>query len=216
MVGAPISTLETVVLSRLAGARVLPVVTIDHADLAEPLCRALAAGGLPCIEIALRSDAAVEALRRASQVEGCLVGAGTVLDPAQAKEALSAGASFAVAPGMNEDVVAACRGLGLPFFPGIATPSEIERARQLGLRTLKVFPATQLGGPGFLRAVTATYPDVRFLPTGGVGPENLCDYLAVPSVLAVGGSWLVRPELLRDGRFDEIERLAREAVELVR
>ena len=203
-------------LSRLVAARVVPVATIDDAELVEPLCRALIAGGLPCIEIALRSDAAIDALHRASRIEGCLVGAGTVLHPAQVQAAHAAGASFAVAPGTNADVVSASRELDLPFFPGVATPSEIERARQLGLRTLKVFPAAQLGGPAFLRAVTATYSDVLFIPTGGVGPDNVRDYLAVPSVLAVGGSWIVRPELLREGRFDEVERLAREAVELVR
>ena len=212
--GVRVTFTEAEIAAQLADARVVPVATVDDAEQVEHLCRALVTGGLQCIEIALRSDAAVEAVRRASRVEGCLVGAGTVLSPAQAEAALAAGASFAVAPGTNEDVVAACRELGLPFFPGVATPSEIERARQLGLRTLKIFPAEQVGGPAFLRAVTATYPDVRFLPTGGIGPDNLRDYLAVPSVLAVGGSWLVKQELLRDGRFDEVERLAREAAEL--
>ena len=210
-----ISSREAAVAAQLAGARILPVATVDDVNQVERLCHALSGGGLPLIEIAFRSEVAVEAVRRASRVEGCLVGAGTVLSPAQAEAALAAGASFAVAPGTNVDVVAACRELGLPFFPGVATPSEIERARQLGLRTLKVFPAAQLGGPAFLRAVTATYPDMQFMPTGGVGPENLRDYLSVPSVLAVGGSWLVRPELLQEGRFDEVERLAREALELV-
>ncbi len=194
--------------------RVLPVVTVEDAGQIEPLCEALAAGGLACLEIAFRSEAALEAVRRAGDIDGFLVGAGTVLSPDQAEAACTAGASFAVAPGTNEEVVTACRELGLPFFPGIATPSEIERARQLGLHTLKVFPAAQVGGPGFLRAVTATYPDVRFLPTGGIGPENLAEYLSVPSVVAVGGSWLVKPELLHDGRFEEIERLAHEAVRL--
>lgn len=214
--GVSISSRETAVASRLAEARVIPVATIDDADHVEPLGRALVSGGLACIEIALRSDAAVEAIRRASMLEGLLVGAGTVLSPVQAEAAQVAGAHFAVAPGLNDAVVAACRELDLPFFPGVATPSEMERARDLGLRTLKVFPAAQLGGPGFLRAVTATYPDLRFLPTGGIGPENVRDYLAVPSVLAVGGSWLVKTELLREDRFDEVERLAREAVELCR
>jgi 2-dehydro-3-deoxyphosphogluconate aldolase/(4S)-4-hydroxy-2-oxoglutarate aldolase len=161
------------------------------------------------------SDAALAALERVTAIEGLLACAGTVLTPEQAAAAAAAGAAFAVAPGTNEDVVAACRDLGLPFFPGVATPSEIERARQLGLHTLKVFPAEQVGGPAFLRAVSATYPDVRFLPTGGIGPANLRAYLDVPSVLAVGGSWLVKTELLRTGRFDEVERLTRETVELL-
>lgn len=212
-VSVPATSEEVEVVAQLARARVLPVTTVDDAEQAEAVARALVAAGLPCVEIAFRSDAAVDAIRRACEVEGLLVGAGTVLSAEQAAAARAAGATFAVAPGTNEDVVAACRELGLPFFPGVATPSEIERARQLGLRTLKVFPAAQLGGPAFLRAVTATYPDVRFVPTGGIGPDNLREYLAVPSVLAVGGSWLVKPELLRAGRFDEVERLAREAVE---
>ena len=205
---------EATVVERLAALRVLPVATIHDPAHTEALGNALVAGGLPCVEIAFRSETAVEAVRRASRVDGLLVGAGTILSPAQAETARDAGAAFAVAPGTNRDVLEACERIGLPFFPGVATPTEIERARTLGRNTLKVFPAAQLGGPAFLRAVAATYPDVRFLPTGGVGPENLGDYLALPCVVAVGGSWLVRPELLRDGRFHEVERLAREAVEL--
>src|SRR5581483_4070272 len=123
---------------------------------------------------------------------------------------------FAVAPGLNPEVVSACRRAGLPFFPGVATPSEIERARALGFRTLKVFPAEQLGGPGFIKAVAAAYRDVRFLPTGGVSAKTLGAYLAEPSVVACAGSWLVKREILQAGRYEEIERLAHEAVELAR
>ena len=205
---------ETTVVERLAALRVLPVATIDDPAHAEALGNALVAGGLHCVEIAFRSEAAAGAVRRASRVDGLLVGAGTILSPPQAEAARDAGAAFAVAPGTNPEVLEACERIGLPFFPGVATPTEIERARALGRNTLKVFPAAQLGGPAFLRAVAATYPDVRFLPTGGIDSESLGDYLALPSVLAVGGSWLVRPDLLRDGRFDEVERLAREAVKL--
>jgi 2-dehydro-3-deoxyphosphogluconate aldolase / (4S)-4-hydroxy-2-oxoglutarate aldolase len=189
----------------------VPVASLEEGDRAGATARALQRGGLDCIEITFRTAAAVEALRRARAVDGMLVGAGTVLSPEQAAVAADAGADFAVAPGTNPAVVEACRALGLPFFPGVATPSEIETARALGRTTLKLFPAAQVGGAGFLRAVSATYPDVRFLPTGGIGADTAADYLAVPSVLAVGGSWLVRPELLRAGRFDEVERLAREA-----
>ena len=198
----------------LGRARVIAVTTVEDAAQADATARALLAGGLTCIEIALRSEAAVEAIERVSRLDGVLVGAGTVLSTAQAEAAKAAGAGFAVAPGTNDEVVAACRELGLPFFPGIATPTEIEHARALGLRTLKVFPAAQLGGAGFLRAITATYPDVRYLPTGGIGPDNVRDYLAVESVLAVGGSWPVKPELLRAGRFEEVERLAHQAMDL--
>jgi 2-dehydro-3-deoxyphosphogluconate aldolase / (4S)-4-hydroxy-2-oxoglutarate aldolase len=202
---------EDDVVTRLGRARVVPVASLDDGDQAEATARALQRGGLDCIEITFRTAAAAEALRRARAVDGMLVGAGTVLSPEQAAVAADAGADFAVAPGTNPAVVEACRALGLPFFPGVATPSEIETARALGRTTLKLFPAAQVGGAGFLRAVSATYPDVRFLPTGGIGADTAADYLAVPSVLAVGGSWLVRPELLRAGRFDEVERLAREA-----
>jgi 2-dehydro-3-deoxyphosphogluconate aldolase / (4S)-4-hydroxy-2-oxoglutarate aldolase len=202
---------EDDVVTRLGRARVVPVASLDDGDQAEATARALQRGGLDCIEITFRTAAAAEALRRARAVDGMLVGAGTVLSPEQAAVAADAGADFAVAPGTNPAVVEACRALGLPFFPGVATPSEIETARALGRTTLKLFPAAQVGGVGFLRAVSATYPDVRFLPTGGIGADTAADYLAVPSVLAVGGSWLVRPELLRAGRFDEVERLAREA-----
>jgi 2-dehydro-3-deoxyphosphogluconate aldolase / (4S)-4-hydroxy-2-oxoglutarate aldolase len=202
---------EDDVVTRLGRARVVPVASLDDGDQAEATARALQRGGLDCIEITFRTAAAAEALRRARAVDGMLVGVGTVLSPEQAAVAADAGADFAVAPGTNPAVVEACRALGLPFFPGVATPSEIETARALGRTTLKLFPAAQVGGVGFLRAVSATYPDVRFLPTGGIGADTAAEYLAVPSVLAVGGSWLVRPELLRAGRFDEVERLAREA-----
>jgi 2-dehydro-3-deoxyphosphogluconate aldolase / (4S)-4-hydroxy-2-oxoglutarate aldolase len=189
--------------------------TVDSADQAEQVARALLCGGLPCIEITLRTEVALEAIARVrSAVPEMLVGAGTVLDAEQAQAAARAGAGFAVAPGTNESVIAACREAGLPFFPGVATPSEIERARQAGLRMLKVFPILQLGGVGFLRAVSVTYPEVRFVPSGGIDGQTLAAYLALPSVLACGGSWLVRPELLRAGRLGEVERLASEAVRL--
>ena len=201
------------VIETLGRIRVLPVMSAPDAGAAEAACRALLAGGISCVEITFRTEAAAEAIRRVSEIDGLLVGAGTVLSPEQAEAAAAAGARFAVAPGTSETVVEACRELELPFFPGVATPSEIERARSLGCRTLKVFPAATVGGVAFLRAVSAPYPDVRFIPTGGIDASNLAAHLAVPSVLACGGSWLCDQGLIRDGRFDEIERLAREAVE---
>jgi 2-dehydro-3-deoxyphosphogluconate aldolase / (4S)-4-hydroxy-2-oxoglutarate aldolase len=204
------------VVEALERARVLAVMTCDDADQAEAASRALVAGGLRCVEIAFRTPAAGEALRRVSRVDGVLAGAGTILEPDQARAAAAAGARFAVAPGTNPGVVEACAAAGLPFFPGVATPSEIETARALGCRVLKVFPAATLGGAAFLRAVSAPYRDVRFLPTGGVSAANLRELLSVPSVLACGGSWMVAPELLRQGRVDEVERLARETVAEVR
>ncbi len=208
----PARPTEADVLERLRAAGVVPVATVEDPELALPLAQALLAGGLPCVEITFRHPAAEEALRRAAEVPGVLLGAGTVLDPAQAEAAAAAGAHFAVAPGLDPATVAACRDLGLPFFPGAATPSEIQAARRLGCTVVKLFPISSLGGPAFVRAVSATYPELGYLPTGGVGVDDLPAYRALPSVVACGGSWIVRPELLRERRFDEIERLARAAV----
>lgn len=204
---------EPEIVDRLRAARVLPVATLERAESAQPLAQALLAGGIACLEVAFRTPAAADAIREARAVGGLLVGAGTVLTRELAAQAAEAGAEFAVAPGLNKEVVAECRELGLPFFPGVATPTEIDLARRLGCMTLKVFPAAQLGGPGFLRAVSATYPDVGFIPTGGIGAGDLAAYLALPSVVACGGSWLVTKAILDDERFDDVERLAREAVQ---
>jgi 2-dehydro-3-deoxyphosphogluconate aldolase/(4S)-4-hydroxy-2-oxoglutarate aldolase len=201
------------VVNRLAKLRILPLATLDP-ELAEDVGRALVQAGLPCIEITFRADGAAEAIRRARRVDGLLVGAGTVLTPEQAHAAAEAGAAFAVAPGLNEDIVECCRELGMPFVPGVATPTEIDRARRLGLHTLKAFPIAALGGVAFLRAVSATYPDVRFIPTGGVSTANLREYLAVPSVLACAGSWLLGDPILSARAFGDLSRLVREAVEL--
>jgi 2-dehydro-3-deoxyphosphogluconate aldolase/(4S)-4-hydroxy-2-oxoglutarate aldolase len=204
---------EAAIVERLRACRVVPVATIEDPEHAQPVAEALLAGGVGCIEITFRHPAAAEAIRNAREVGGLLVGAGTVLSGEQARAAADAGALFAVAPGTSDEVVRACDELGLPFFPGVATASEIEQARRLGHHVVKVFPAAQVGGAAFLRAVSATYPDVGFLPTGGIDAANLGEYLAVPAVVACGGSWLVRAELVREGRFDEIERLARAALE---
>ncbi len=203
------------VLGRLEALRVVPVLTVADADEAEHACRALLAGGLDVVEITFRTHAAAEAIRRASTIEELLVGAGTVLSPEQLAAALDAGARFAVAPGTSDAVVEAARRAGVPFVPGVATPSEIEHARALGCDVVKVFPASILGGPAFVKAVSAVYRDVRFVPTGGIDAANLASYLELPSVLACGGTWICEPGLLRAGRFDEVERRAREAAELV-
>ncbi|HEU5278949.1 MAG TPA: bifunctional 4-hydroxy-2-oxoglutarate aldolase/2-dehydro-3-deoxy-phosphogluconate aldolase [Gaiellaceae bacterium] len=205
----------TEVIERLAALRVVPVLTATDADEAERACEALLAGGLSAVEVTFRTDAAADAIRRVAQIDGLVVGAGTILSTAQLAQALDAGASFAVAPGTNASVVEAARATGVPFFPGVATPSEIERARELGRRVLKVFPASILGGPPLLKALAAVYRDVRFVPTGGISAENLASYLDVPAVLACGGTWICEQSLLREGRFDEVARRAREAVALV-
>jgi 2-dehydro-3-deoxyphosphogluconate aldolase / (4S)-4-hydroxy-2-oxoglutarate aldolase len=201
------------VVQRLERIRVVPLATLD-ASVAREVGETLVAAGLPCIEIAFRAPGAVEAIREAARVRGLLVGAGTVLRPEQARAAAEAGAAFAVAPGLSEDVVSASAAAGLPFFPGVATPTEIEHARRLGLRVLKLFPANLVGGPAFLRAVGATYPDVRFIPTGGVDSSTLAEYLTMPNVLACGGSWIANERVLRDGALDELARRAREAAEV--
>jgi 2-dehydro-3-deoxyphosphogluconate aldolase/(4S)-4-hydroxy-2-oxoglutarate aldolase len=200
---------------QLSAERVIPVLTPTDEDAAEHACRAILAGGLGCVEITFRTTAALEAIRRATSIEGLLVGAGTVLTSEQASLAAQAGAQFLVAPGLNEDVVRACAQLGVPFIPGTATPSEIDRARALGCSIVKVFPASLLGGVSFLKAMAAVFRDMRFVPTGGIGPSELAEYLAIPSVLACGGSWICDGSLLTSGDFDEIERRAREARSLI-
>ena len=196
----------------LGRSRVLPVVAVEDAAVVDDLCAALLEGGITCIEITFRTAAAAAAIERAAEVDGMLVGAGTVLTVEQAHSAVRAGASFAVAPGTDDEVVGACADAGLPFFPGIATPSELGHALRLGCSTVKVFPASTLGGPAFLRAVSATFPHARFIPTGGVDADSLAAYLAVPSVLACGGSWICEAALVRERRFDEITRRACAAV----
>jgi 2-dehydro-3-deoxyphosphogluconate aldolase / (4S)-4-hydroxy-2-oxoglutarate aldolase len=195
--------------------RVVPVLTAASADDAERACEAILAGGMTSVEITFRTEAAVEAIRRASQIDGLVVGAGTVLTEAQLAAAMEAGAQFAVAPSTNESVVRAAQAAGIELVPGAATPTEIDRAWALGCRIVKIFPASLLGGPAFVKAVSAVFPDVMFMPTGGVSPDNLADYLALPSVIACGGTWICEPVLLREGRFAEIEGRAREAARLV-
>ena len=156
-----------------------------------------------------------EAIGRVAEIDELLVGAGTILSPEQLESAAEAGARFAVAPGTSPSVIEAARARDVPFIPGVATPSEIEQARALGCNVVKLFPASLLGGPAFVKAVAPVYRDVRFVPTGGVNPENLGAYLELSAVLACGGTWICEPALLREGRFDEVERRAREAVALV-
>ncbi len=208
------SATEQAVVEALGRVRVLPVVAIEEPGVVDEVCGALLEGGIACIEITFRTEAAAAALARAAEVGGMLVGAGTVLTAEQARAAAGAGAAFAVAPGTDDHVVAAAADLGLPFFPGVATPSELGHALRLGRTTVKVFPASTLGGPDFLRAVSATFPQARFIPTGGVDADSLASYLALPSVLACGGSWICEPRLIRERRFDEIARRAHAAVQV--
>jgi 2-dehydro-3-deoxyphosphogluconate aldolase/(4S)-4-hydroxy-2-oxoglutarate aldolase len=205
------------VLDRLGRIGVVPVIEISDAAKAGALGRALAAGGLPCAEITFRTSTAAAAIRAIrDECPEVLVGAGTVLTIDQADQAVAAGARFLVAPGLNPAVVRHALDRGLPMLPGVCTPTEIEAAMGLGLGTLKFFPAEVAGGVAYLRAVCAPYRSIRFVPTGGIGPANLASYLALPQVLACGGSWMVPRDLLDAGDFEAITSLAAEAVALVR
>lgn len=201
-------------ISRLG---VVPVVEIQDPADASALGKALQAGGLPCAEITFRTAFAAEAIRRMRDAcPDLLIGAGTVLTREQVDAALDAGAAFLVAPGFNPRVLEHALDRGVPMLPGVSTPSEIEVATDAGASMLKFFPAEVAGGVAFLKAVAPVYQAVRFVPTGGIGPDNLASYLALPNVAACGGSWMVKKDLIAAGRFDLIELAVRRAVELVR
>ena len=200
------------VLDELCSRRVVPVVVIDELDTALPLARALVEGGLPVAEVTFRTAVAAVAMRLIADETDLLVGAGTVVRPEQVDLAFDAGARFIVTPGFSPAVADRCRDLWIPVIPGVATATEVINAVDHGLDLLKLFPAEASGGVPLLRALHGPFPEVRFVPTGGVSAANAADYLAVPSVAAVGGSWMVAPELIRAGNFAEITRLAAEAV----
>lgn len=204
------------VLNQLATHRIVPICSLPDASCASAVGDALLAGGLPVAEVTFRTAAAEEAIRTLSARGDLLVGAGTVLTVEQADRAIDAGAQFVVAPGLNPKVVTHCLDRGVCMAPGVATPTDIERALELGLEVLKYFPAGAFGGIATIKAVSAPYGSVRFIPTGGVSAANLAEYLAFPKVLACGGSWIVRKEFLQEGDYDEITRRAREAVDIAK
>lgn len=204
----------TDVLKVIAAARLLPVITIDDAAAAVPLAAALKRGGLGCAEITLRTPAARDALAALAADPDLVTGAGTVLTPEQAARALDAGAQFIVSPGLSLPLVRYCQQAGVPVFPGVATATEVMTALDAGLEVVKFFPAQQSGGAAALKALHAPLPMMKFIPTGGITAANLPDYLAVPAVLAAGGSWMAAPPLLRAGDFGEITRLTAAAVAL--
>lgn len=199
-------------LSLLDGQPVIPVLKIDRVEDAGPLARALAAGGLRVIEITLRTADALECIRRAAaEAPEAIVGAGTILNPRQFEEAAKAGSQFIVSPGLTADLAKAANDSPIPLLPGCITPGEIMAARDAGLNFLKFFPAEQAGGVPFLKALASPIADVRFCPTGSVTAKSAPDYLALPNVVCVGGSWVAPDNLVKEGRWDEIEALAREA-----
>lgn len=195
---------------------VVPVVAIEDAKDAVPLGQALIDGGLPCAEITFRTTAAAEAIAELAQnLPQVLLGAGTILSAEQASQAVEAGAKFIVSPGFDPFVVDWCIEHQVPIMPGVATPTEISMALNKGLTILKFFPAEVAGGVKALKAIAGPFVGVKFVPTGGINPANLPDYLALPVVHACGGSWLVKRKLINEGSFDEISRLTKEAIEIV-
>ncbi len=204
-------------LQVMQDAPVIPVIVLNDVAHAVPMARALLAGGIRMLEITLRTTQALACMEAiANEVEGAVVGAGTVRSPQDAAAAVKAGARFAVSPGYTPAVGQACKDLGLPLLPGVATGSEIMMAQEGGYTELKFFPAMQAGGPGMLKAWSGPFFDVKFCPTGGVTQQNANDLLSLPNVACVGGSWLVPADALAKGDWARIEALAREATQLPR
>ncbi|WP_030341129.1 bifunctional 4-hydroxy-2-oxoglutarate aldolase/2-dehydro-3-deoxy-phosphogluconate aldolase [Streptomyces sp. NRRL S-1022] len=196
-------------------APVVPVVVLADATDAVPLARALVAGGLPAIEVTLRTPAAPAAIRAiAEQVPEAVVGAGTVIAPEQVDASTAAGARFLVSPGWTEALLAAMRGSGVPFLPGVSTASEVVALLERGVREMKFFPAQAAGGTAYLRSLAGPLPQARFCPTGGIGPQTAPEYLALSNVGCVGGSWMIPAEAVAAGDWDRVERLARAAAGL--
>ncbi|MFY0632642.1 MAG: bifunctional 4-hydroxy-2-oxoglutarate aldolase/2-dehydro-3-deoxy-phosphogluconate aldolase [Vannielia sp.] len=195
-------------------APVVPVLVVDDAAHAAPLARALVAGGLPALEVTLRTPAALDVIREMAQVEGGVVGAGTLLTPADVKAAVAAGARFGVSPGATDTILKACEDEGLPLLPGAATASEAMRLLERGYTAMKFFPAEASGGAPALKAIGAPIPQISFCPTGGVSLKNAHDYLGLSNVMCVGGSWVAPKDKVLSGDWDGIESLAREAAQL--
>ncbi len=194
----------------------VPVVVLNRAEDAKPLAEALCKGGLPCAEVTFRTEAAEESIRIMSEnFPQMLVGAGTVLTVEQVDRAAGAGAKFIVSPGFDPEIVDYCIEKKIPVLPGCITPSEVAQGVKRGLKVLKFFPAEQAGGVAMIKAMAAPYTTVKFMPTGGISAKNLEEYLSVPKIVACGGSWMVKGDLIDNGQFDKIEEMTREAVELV-
>ncbi|HEY7775504.1 MAG TPA: bifunctional 4-hydroxy-2-oxoglutarate aldolase/2-dehydro-3-deoxy-phosphogluconate aldolase [Kineobactrum sp.] len=195
----------------LADTRVIPVITLERVEDAVPMARALVNGGLNILEVTLRTPAAAEGIRRIlAEVEGAIVGTGTVCTPAQVQLSADLGCQFMISPGFTDQLLAAAAQAPLPLMPGIATVSELMRGMEYGYEDFKFFPAEAAGGVALLKAIAGPFAHLRFCPTGGIGLGNFLDYLELPGVLCVGGSWILSAELVGAQRWDAIERLARE------
>lgn len=205
------------ILKQIEKNGIVPVVVIEDARDAAPLATALCEGGLCCAEVTFRTPAAAEAIRRMKEAQPqMLVGAGTVLKPEQVNEAVNAGAQFIVSPGLNPSVVKYCLQRGVQVLPGTANPSDIELALEYGLDVVKFFPSEALGGLKMIQAMAAPYTGVKFMPTGGINAENVRKYLEYDRILACGGSWMVKKELIQTGNYAKIKELTREAAKIVR
>lgn len=205
------------VLEKIQEIGIVPVVVLDDAKDAKPLAQALCDGGLPCAEVTFRTDAAEEAIRIMSQeFPEMLVGAGTVLTTDQVDRAVAAGAKFIVSPGLNPRIVKYCVEKGILITPGCTNPSDIEQALENGLEVVKFFPAEPAGGLPMIKAMAAPYVGVKFMPTGGINAKNVRDYLAYDRIIACGGSWMVKGDLVKAGDFEKIKELTKEAVEIVK
>ncbi len=195
--------------------KLIPVVAINDVSKAAPLADALAEGGLPCAEVTFRTAQAAEAIKEMSKRGDICLGAGTVLKIDQVKEALDNGATYIVSPGFNPKVVGYCVDNNIPIFPGISNPTDIEMALEFDLKIVKFFPAEAFGGLKTLKAMSAPYNMLRFIPTGGIGTHNIMDYLAFDKIVACGGSWMVKGDLIDSANFAEITRLTKKAMELI-
>ncbi len=205
----------TTLNEQLAALKIVPVIAINRAEDAIPLGKVLVENGMPCAEITFRTECAAEAIKlMRNEFPEMLIGAGTILTNEQVDQAMNAGVDFIVSPGFNPRTVQYCLDKGVTIVPGVNNPSLVEQAMEMGLRTLKFFPAEPSGGTAMLKALTAVYP-VKFMPTGGVSVANIDDYLAIPSVLACGGTWMVPTKLIDEGKWDELAKLVADAVEKV-
>ena len=207
----------TEMMKKLQKLGIVPVVVLNNAEDALPLGEALVKGGLPCAEVTFRTDAAEESIRRmAKAFPDMIIGAGTVLTCEQADRAIDAGAKFIVSPGLNPKVTEYVLKKGVPMTPGVCTPTEIEAALQFDLDVVKFFPAEPAGGLKMIKALAAPYVGLSFMPTGGISASNVRDYLAYNRIVACGGSWMVKGDLVKEGKFDEIEKLVKEAAGIVK
>jgi len=205
------------ILNQIASYKIVPAVVIDNSENAIELAETLIKAGLPVVEVTFRTPAAKESIKKiTSLLPDILTGAGTVLSVDQVKSAVDNGAGYIVAPGLNSKVVEYCIVNNIPVIPGIATPSEIERALEFNLEVVKFFPAEELGGIKYLKAVSAPYGDLKFIPTGGINQNNISEYLSFPKVVACGGSWMVKRDLISGKKFDEIKNLTEKVIDIVR